>query len=246
MHVVGNFYGSHPAERPVAKKGQNPGRPTCRIAIAMSAVLTAVHLGAGRSLPRRTGTVGDVDDLRPEPLSPAEAAWVAGQDDALRLAYDECGTLVFTLCVRSLGDRDAAADCTQETFVSAWRSRQRFDPARGTLAGWLTGIARYRVLDAYRSRARIATPQADADADDRADAGTAADDQLAERLLVEHALATLDPRPRQVVELAYYADLTHLEIAERTGLALGTVKSDLRRGLQRLRTHLEGGATHAN
>lgn len=204
----------------------------------MSALLSLTRPAQLRSFSVPDRYRGGVDAPRPEPLSPAEAAWVAGSDDALRLAYDEYATLVFTLCVRALGDRDAAADCAQETFVSAWRSRQRFDPARGSLAGWLTGIARYRVLDAYRSRARAATPHGDTD--ERA-AGPAPDDQLADRLLVEHALSTLEPRPRQVVELAYYSDLTQSEIAERTGLPLGTVKSDLRRGLQRLRTHLEGG-----
>ena len=57
--------------------------------------------------------------------------WVAGDPEALRLAYDQFGTLVFTYCARSLVDRDAAADCAQETFVSAWKSRDGFDPARG-------------------------------------------------------------------------------------------------------------------
>ena len=71
-----------------------------------------------------------------------------------RQVWDRYGTLVHTFCVRSLGDRDLAADCVQETFVSAWRSRDRFDPARGSLPGWLLGIARHRVHDAYRSLAR--------------------------------------------------------------------------------------------
>ncbi len=67
-------------------------------------------------------------------------------------------------------------------------------------------------------------------------------DALADRLLVAHALDALSPRARQVVELAFYSDLTQTEIAARLDLPLGTVKSDMRRALQRLRTHLEGGA----
>lgn len=171
------------------------------------------------------------------------ARWAAGDPRALELAYEQFGSLVFTFCVRALGDRDAAADCTQETFVSAWRSRDRFDPARGALAAWLMGVARYRVLDAHRARARTPAPVLDAGAEHAEVAAVEAhDEQLAQRLLVAHALETLDGRARQVVELAYYSDLTHTEIAARTGLPLGTVKSDVRRGLQRLRAHLEGGS----
>lgn len=172
------------------------------------------------------------------------AGWAAGDETALHGAYDQFGALVFTFCLHALGDREAAADCTQETFVSAWRSRERFDPARGALAAWLVGIARYRVLDAYRARARAPVPRPEL-VGDVADAAVPADELLAERMLVAHALSTLEDRARQVVELAFYSDLTHTQIAERTGLPLGTVKSDLRRGLQRLRAHLQGGESHA-
>lgn len=170
-------------------------------------------------------------------------AWVAGDESALRQAFEQFGTLVFTYCMRSLGDRDAAADCSQEVFISAWRSRDRFDASKGTLAGWLMGIARYRVVDAHRRRSSTPTPDADA-VDARSD--TVDDvhpERLADRLLVERALETLSPRARQVVELAFWSDLTQTEIAERLGLPLGTVKSDIRRALQRLRPHLEGGGT---
>ena len=82
-------------------------------------------------------------------------------------------------------------------------------------------------------------------ANDEATAHGAYDDQLADQLLIAHALEALSPRARRVVELAFYSDLTQTEIAETTGLPLGTVKSDLRRGLQRLRSHLEGAGENA-
>lgn len=172
-------------------------------------------------------------------------AWVAGDELALRGAFEQFGTLVFTYCLRSLGDRDAAADCSQEVFLSAWRSRDRFDPTKGSLAGWLMGIARFRVADAHRRRAT--TPSPGRDAVEAADLGGATDaptDEIADRLLVEHALETLSPRARQVVELAFWSNLSQTEIAERLALPLGTVKSDVRRALQRLRPHLEGGGAH--
>jgi RNA polymerase sigma factor (sigma-70 family) len=174
-----------------------------------------------------------------------EQAWATGDESALRLAWDQFGRLVFTYCCRTLGDRDAAADCTQETFVSAWRSRGRFDPARGSLAAWLVAIARFRTLDAFRKGARVPAPGlAPADAE-RPDPAPATDDRLADQLLVAHALESLSPRARQVVELAFWSDLTQADIAAKLRLPLGTVKSDMRRALQRLRPHLEGGAVDA-
>ena len=155
--------------------------------------------------------------------------------------WDRYGTLVHTFCVRSLSDRDLAADCVQETFVSAWRSRERFDPALGSLPGWLLGIAHHRVHDAYRSQAR--TPQPHRDETD-AERGLVVDTEpadLVERLLVADALATLAARPRQILELAFYTGLSQTAIAERLQVPLGTVKSDMRRALLRLRGVLEGG-----
>lgn len=170
-----------------------------------------------------------------------ERAWVAGEDDALRSAWDQFGSLVFTYCVRALRDREAASDCTQETFVSAWRSRDRFDPSKGTLAGWLVGIARFRILDVHRAAPRIPVPTAETEEAGNAEVEEAPQEALADQMLVAHALETLPERARQVVRLAFYSDLTQQEIATRLDLPLGTVKSDMRRALLRLRTHLEGG-----
>ena len=199
---------------------------------------------------RRCANLRYREVVRAEPASreaaddAVAARWVAGDDAALRLAYEQFGTLIFTFCSRALVDRGAAADCTQETFLSAWRSRDRYDPRHGSLAGWLMGIARFKVLDAYRAAPRVPVPSDDA-AGNEATAGDPYDEQLADRLLIAHALEALSPRARSVVELAFYSDLTQTEIAETTGLPLGTVKSDLRRGLQRLRSHLEGGGENA-
>ena len=169
----------------------------------------------------------------------AEAMWCRGDEAALAAAYQAHSSLIYTYCRRSLSDPDAAADCTQDVFVSAWRSKERFDPAKGSLAAWLTGIAKFRVLDAYRAAGRRPTP-VDNEGNDAADPSSAAD-QLIEQLLVQHALDSLSPRARQVVELAFHSDLTQAEIADRLQLPLGTVKSDVRRALTTLRSHFEGG-----
>jgi len=185
-----------------------------------------------------------VHDLEDDDADAALArAWVAGTDGAVRATWERYGTLVNTFCVRAVGDRDLAADCVQETFVSAWRSRDRFDPERGSLPAWLLGIARHRVHDAYRVQARTPPPRiVEADDVGRATAPNGSDD-LVQRLLVADALATLSERPRRVLELAFYGGLSQTDVAERMKLPLGTVKSDMRRALTRLRNVLEGGAS---
>lgn len=184
----------------------------------------------------RVAVLEPADDPRADADAAVTAAWIRGDADALKLAWDQFGAMVFTYCVRRLDDRDAAADCVQETFVGAWRSRERFDPAAGSLAGWLMGIARFKVLDAYRRAERVPTPLAEAPeeplvADDAGDA-------LGDRVLVTHALSVLPERARAVVELAFWSDMSQTEIAEHLDLPLGTVKSDMRRGLTRMREHL--------
>jgi RNA polymerase sigma-70 factor (ECF subfamily) len=161
-----------------------------------------------------------------------ERRWASGDDGVLRDVWDRYGTLVHTFCVRSLRDPDLAADCVQETFISAWKSRSGFHAARGSLPSWLLGIARHRIHDAYRMQARLPRPQ-DHDRNGPSVEADAAD--LVERLLVADALETLGDRQRRVLELAFWQGLSQSQIAELLELPLGTVKSDMRRALIRLR-----------
>lgn len=168
-----------------------------------------------------------------------DVAFAAGRAE-LREVYEAHSSLVFGLCRKSLGP-DAAGDVTQEVFVSAWRGRQQFDPERGNLGQWLVGITKRRIIDHLRSEGRHANRRADEEAAP-ASAHTSDEarvDQMADQMIVAEGLAQLGDRARQVIELAYIHDLTHQEIADRTGLPLGTIKSDIRRGLKRIRTHLE-------
>jgi RNA polymerase sigma factor (sigma-70 family) len=164
-------------------------------------------------------------------------AFVEGDDDALRRVYERHSTLVHSYCRKAVGP-DLATDATQEVFVAAWRSRQRFDPRRGSLAGWLMGIARFKVVDQIRARERNPLPSPDPP--EPANRQPTDLDRIADRMLVHAALAQLPDRARAVLELAFLGDHTHAEIAEKTGIPLGTVKSDIRRGLTRLRAELEG------
>ena len=167
-------------------------------------------------------------------------AFAAG-DVELRAVYDAHGPLVFGICRRTLGD-EAAREVTQDVFVSAWRARQQFDPTRGTLAAWLVGITKRRVVDHVRRERRHSERRAEEDDRAGSSASEPEVERIADRLTVAHALSGLADRPRDVIKLAYVDGLTHQEIAERTCLPLGTIKSDIRRGLVTLRQHLE--STH--
>ena len=177
-----------------------------------------------------------VASLESEPIEIIEKAFARGEDGALRAAYQHHGSLVYTFCCRTL-DQGRAEDVTQEVFISAWKSCKRYEPARGSLAGWLIAIARNRIIDNVRSEQRHSERRADS-APDEAPVESQVE-AIANRLLITEALRCLSDRARQVVAMHYFDDLTLRQIAETTQQPLGTVKSDLRRGLARVRHQLE-------
>lgn len=177
-----------------------------------------------------------MDDLDEAALA---ARFRAGDERALEAVYRRWSALVFTLALRSLGDRGDAEDVTQKTFVSAWTSRGSYDPSKAKLATWLVAIARRRIADTHEARAKVRALQDEltryADPDDLVQS----DIDLADRLLLADELERLEPDARDVVRLAFYDDLTHQQISERLAMPMGTVKSHIRRSLTRLRSRLE-------
>jgi RNA polymerase sigma factor (sigma-70 family) len=200
-------------------------------------VLPGVRLAPDRGYARR---VSDTS-LGSDSADSLGIAFGRGEVD-LREIYEAHSSLVYAICRKAVG-ADAAAEVTQDVFLSAWRGRAQFDPERGNLTAWLVGITKRRVIDHLRREQRHADRRADDDVTDRVEAVPGPADpsveRIAQRMVVARALATLADRPREAVELAYVHGLTHAEIAERTGHPLGTVKSDIRRGLRVLRDHLE-------
>ena len=165
-----------------------------------------------------------------------EKAFARGDDNALRTAYEHHGSLVYTFCRRTL-DEARAKDVTQEVFISAWKGRRRYEPAKGSLAGWLIAIAKNRVIDNVRAEQRHFARRSESDP---AEVSVEADvERIADRLMIAEALRRLSDRARQVVAMHYFDDLTLRQIAERTSQPLGTVKSDLRRGLAQIRHQME-------
>ena len=165
--------------------------------------------------------------------------FVSGEDAALGDAYRRWAPLVYTLAVRSLGDVGDAEDVTQKTFVAAWTGRTSFDPSRARLSAWLVGIAKNKIADTHEARARIRRLHEQLTAQSAPGDFISEPADLADTLLVADEITLLEPDAQAVVKLAFYDDLTHNEISVRLGLPLGTVKSHIRRSLQRMRTRLE-------
>ena len=166
--------------------------------------------------------------------APLENRFQVGEENALRDLFDEYGPMVLGLCRRLVGPE--SEDLAQQVFLDAWRSRQRFDPAKGSLAAWLTGITRFKAIDFWRATGRRpSVPTAEAGVYESVDPKV---DQIVDQLVLTKALAQLPPVRRQVVELGYFDDLTHAEIAAKLAMPLGTVKSHMRRGLEALNRDL--------
>ena len=167
--------------------------------------------------------------------------FTSGDERALAWLYERTAGLVHGLAVRALGPGADAEDVTQQVFISAWNARAGYAAEKGPLAAWLVGITRHRVADAL-ARNRRDQRLADAVGQVETEVPTAAQSFEAaatNRMVLLSELARIGQPQRGIMELAFFADLTHEQIAERTGIPLGTVKSHIRRTLRRLRDRLE-------
>jgi len=173
----------------------------------------------------------------------AEAAlsrrFVSGDETALAEVYRRWSPVIFTLALRSLGDRSDAEDVTQRTFVSAWTSRAGYDASKAKLSTWLVAIARRRIADTHESRAKIRAIQAEMERFTAPEDLVREPPDLSETLLVANEMQQLEPDAQAVMRLAFFDDLTHEQIARRLDMPLGTVKSHIRRSLIRMRNRLE-------
>jgi RNA polymerase sigma-70 factor, ECF subfamily len=159
-------------------------------------------------------------------------------EDGMRTLYRTYGPELYGFAVNCLGDRQQAEEVVQDVFTRVWRHADSFDPSRASFRTWLYGIARNAIIDLKRRgavRPSLATAPADLDQGP-------GDDSLERALLgwqVSAALERLTPEHRQVIRLAHFQGLRLREIAELTGLPLGTVKSRVSYALRGMRLALE-------
>ena len=168
-----------------------------------------------------------------------------GDTSALAALYDRHARAIYSLAMRIVSDAAEAEDVVQDVFTQAWRQAKQYDAARAPVAAWLMIITRARALDRLRRRrSRITATEIDAGTPHPRDPDPSQETlvitaEQAERL--RGALGDLPDGQRTAIELAYYQGLTQSDIAEKLQEPLGTIKTRIRAGLQKLREALMGG-----
>ena len=166
-----------------------------------------------------------------------------GDHDALAELHDRHARLVYSLSLRILRDQSDAEDVVQEVFSQAWRQAARYESRRGNVIAWLLNLTRSRAIDRLRGRRSRPDIASDSLALELPDRAVPIDETIAlsgRATRIRAAVEELSVLQRMAIELAFYEGLTHVEIAERLELPLGTVKTRIRQGLLKLRDRLAG------
>jgi RNA polymerase sigma-70 factor (ECF subfamily) len=163
---------------------------------------------------------------------------------AFEVLYDRHGGAAFSLAYRMVGTRAIAEDIVQEAFLSIWRSRVRYERARGSVRTWVLGIVHHRTIDALRRNLVHERRRASAEGiEERQQADELTEVEAVRRQEareVRAALSALPGEQARVIELAYYGGFTHTQIAEMLEMPVGTVKGRMRLGLEKMRRELAG------
>ncbi|MFN8378862.1 MAG: sigma-70 family RNA polymerase sigma factor [Anaerolineae bacterium] len=175
--------------------------------------------------------------------SPADGELIARlrahDEQALLELYRRHGTLVYSIALRTLGNAQDAEEVTQDVFLQLWKKHDRYDSARGSLGGWLAVTTRNAAIDRYRHKQRHETDARALSMDDAPQLWEViADDDSADlemRRAVAALVGRLEPNQREAIQLAYFYGMSQSEIADRLHRPLGTIKSHIRQGMERLR-----------
>lgn len=190
-------------------------------------------------------TLGELLYENPAQRPMSEALWIgmvrsiAAEDQcALHSIYELTHRVVFTLIMRIINNRETAEELTLDVYHNVWRRASTYDPANGSVVGWIVNQARSRAIDRLRYEQR--KKRVHTDTTPSPNGGVSVDPQQAlhtgeQTRLLQSALAVLNAEERQAIELAFFAELTYLEVASRLKQPLGTIKSRIRSGLGKLR-----------
>jgi RNA polymerase sigma-70 factor, ECF subfamily len=168
-----------------------------------------------------------------------------GDQTAFSRLYDRLSGPLYSLALRMLGDAAEAQDALQEVFLQLWRRAPFYDAGQSSVFSWAVLMTRSRVIDRLRARSRrlsVVSSSTDEDAAKAAMANASAVETVAdtadrneEAVRVRSIVSKLPTEQREAIEMAFFNDLTHQEIAAALGQPLGTIKARIRRGLLKLR-----------
>ena len=181
-------------------------------------------------------------DARRRQLAAALNRVAQGDKPALRLVYDMTSAKLFGVCLRILNDRTEAEDVLQDVYLTVWRKAGAFDEARASPITWLVAIARNRAIDRVRSGGPARRSEPIEVAAEVPDPGPSAAETLEtaqEHERLKSCLDEIEQRQSLAIKAAFMGGFTYEELAERSGVPLGTMKSWIRRGLAKLRECLE-------
>jgi RNA polymerase sigma-70 factor (ECF subfamily) len=168
---------------------------------------------------------------------------VADSDaQAFALLYDRHSRAAYSLAFRLMNGRQPAEDLVQEAFIKVWRSAGGYRAGRGSVRTWIFSIVRNRTIDQFRSAASRRRTRDEVEASAPTSEPSEAFTETwrnTQQEQVREVLKTLPQKQLRILELAYFSGYTHVEIAERLSLPLGTVKGRMRLGLEKLRNHTE-------
>jgi RNA polymerase sigma-70 factor (ECF subfamily) len=167
-----------------------------------------------------------------------------GQRGAVRKLFQRFSSMAYSLALRVAGNEADAEEVLMDSFFQVWKQAGRYNPSRGTVAGWILNIVRSRGIDRVRSRLRVVRTEKELQEEDAfpmASRPPSPEKQAIhseEKAVVKDALGTLPEDQRLVIELAYFSGLSQSEIATQLGQPLGTVKTRMRLAMQKLRRTL--------
>jgi RNA polymerase sigma factor (sigma-70 family) len=162
---------------------------------------------------------------------------VDGDEAAIEALHARYASALYSLARQVTRSERTAEDVVQEVFIAVWRSAERFDPSKGSVSAWLFALARHKAIDAVRREITVQkrTVEADLSLEEAPDDVDAETWRRIQGERIRDAIDRLPPAQKEAVELAFFAGLTHVEVAERLQIPLGTAKTRIRTALLRLR-----------